>query len=959
MRNILRGSLCGGGSGRGRGGEDPLVNQKDPPPGNTSLEVPGGSSDQQDEPLGNPSTEVSGGGDPPASPTFLLVFPFRLSSGQPPSRPTFVVFSVFRQVEPSSIRLPVRPQVRFSSDCHGRTPLSPHRVATHIPGSSDVQGEDSQVEDEEARQVEEAVQVEVARRVEETTDPPVPVEEQALLPEDPPLGNTSLEVPGGSSDQQDEPLGNPSTEVRGGGDPLASPTFLLVFPLRLSSGQTPSRPTFVVFPIFRQVEPSSIRLLVRQQVRFPSDSHGHAPLSPRRVAIDIPASADVPGGSSDQQDEPLGNPSTEVSGGGDPLSSPTFLLVFPFRPSSGQPPSRPTFVVFPVFRQVEPSSIRLPVRPQVRFPSDCHGRAPLSPHRVAIHIPASSYVQEEDSQVEVEEARQVEEAVLVEVARRVEEAGQQEAADPLVLVEEQAQLPVPLRPVNPDFSRFPGIPGQQQLRDQESLVATIEYYKNWIRFWNQIVQSLLSLLQYAASFRGVGDECASTNGVGNATNIPFENLTHKISRTDPHFTQKILIMRNILRGTLCGGSSGRGRGGEDPLANQEDPPQGNTLLEVPGGISDQQDEPLGNPSTEVCGGGNPPASPTFLLVFPLRPSSGQPPSRPTFVVFPVFRQVEPSSIRLPVRLQVRFPSDSHGHAPLSPHRVTIDIPASADVQEEASQEDPPQGNTLLEVPGGISDQQDEPLGNPSTEVRGGGNPPASHTFLLVFPLCPSSGQPPSRPTFVVFPVFRQVEPSSIRLLVRPQVRFPSDSHGHAPLSPHRVAIDIPASADVQEEASQVSRNSRPTVVTGLRIFGCYYPILWHQIVQSLVTLLQYVASFRRVGEEGAIFAVAAVAVAVAAKKPLANQEDPPPGNTSLEVPSGSSDQQGEPLGNPSTEVRVRLQVWFPSDSHGHAPLSPHRVAIDIAASADVQEDASQVEVEEARLVEEAADTPAL
>nr|GMD42775.1 hypothetical protein Iba_chr10bCG12580 [Ipomoea batatas] len=357
-------------------------------------------------------------------------------------------------------------------------------------------------------------------------------------------------------------------------------------------------------------------------------------------------SLEVCGGSSDQQDEPLGIPSTEVSGGGDPPTSPTLLLVFPFRPSSGQPPSRPTFVVFRFFDKYNLLQFGSQSGHKSGFLSDYHGRAPLSPHRVAINIPASSNVQEKDSQVEVEEARQVEEAVQVEVARRVEEAGQQEAADPPAPVEEQAQLPVSLRPVILDFFRFPGIPSQQQLRDQESFVATIEYYKNWIRFWHQIVQSLLSLLQYVTSFRGIGDEGAST---------------------------------------LCGGGSGLGGGGEDPLANQEDPPQGNTLLEVPGGISDQQDEPLGNPSTEVRGGGNPPASPTFLLVFPLRPSSGQPPSRLTFVVFPVFRQVEPSSIRLPVRLQVWFPSDSHGHAPLSPHLVAIDIPASADVQEDASQ----------------------------------------------------------------------------------------------------------------------------------------------------------------------------------------------------------------------------------------------------------------------------------
>nr|GMD47591.1 hypothetical protein Iba_chr10eCG14410 [Ipomoea batatas] len=173
MRNILQGTLCGGGSGRGRGGEDPLANQEDPPPSNTSLEVRGGSSDQQDEPL--------------ASPTFLLVFPLRPSLGQPPPRPTFVVFPVFQQVEPSSIRLPIRPQVWFPSDSHGHTPLSPHRVAIEIPASADIQDVQEvagqvEVEDEEARQVEEAVQLEEARRVEEAVDPPAPVEEQAQLP---------------------------------------------------------------------------------------------------------------------------------------------------------------------------------------------------------------------------------------------------------------------------------------------------------------------------------------------------------------------------------------------------------------------------------------------------------------------------------------------------------------------------------------------------------------------------------------------------------------------------------------------------------------------------------------------------------------------------------------------------------------------------------------------------------
>jgi len=92
-------------------------------------------------------------------------------------------------------------------------------------------------------------------------------------------------------------------------------------------------------------------------------------------------------------------------------------------------------------------------------------------------------------------------------------------------------------------------------------------------------------------------------------------------------------MRNLLRGTICGG--GRGRGGQDPPANQEDPsldvhrgsshqqdpPPRNTSLEVRGGSSDQQHEPLSNPS--------------FLLVFPLPPSQEQPPSPPNFVVLMV------------------------------------------------------------------------------------------------------------------------------------------------------------------------------------------------------------------------------------------------------------------------------------------------------------------------------------
>jgi len=108
----------------------------------------------------------------------------------------------------------------------------------------------------------------------------------------------------------------------------------------------------------------------------------------------------------------------------------------------------------------------------------------------------------------------------VEQQDQQEEAPQvEETADPPATVEEQDQLPVPLRPVILDFFSFPGIPGQLQLRDQRSLVATIQYYKNWIRFWHQIVQSLLSLLQYLASFRGVGDGGASTSGMENGTNV--------------------------------------------------------------------------------------------------------------------------------------------------------------------------------------------------------------------------------------------------------------------------------------------------------------------------------------------------------------------------------------------------------------------------------------------------------
>nr|GMD45905.1 hypothetical protein Iba_chr10dCG14500 [Ipomoea batatas] len=188
-------------------------------------------------------------------------------------------------------------------------------------------------------------------------------------------------------------------------------------------------------------------------------------------------SLDVHRGSSHQQDPPPRNTSLGVRGGSsdqqhEPLSNPSFLLVFPLPPSQEQPPSPPNFVVL-------------------------MGLVPLSPHPVAIDIPtpADPPVEQQDQQ---EEAPQVE-----------------ETADPPATVEEQDQLPVPLRPVIPDFFRFPGIPGQLQLRDQGSLVATIQYYKNWIRFWHQIVQSLLSLLQYLASFRGVGDGGASTSGMEN------------------------------------------------------------------------------------------------------------------------------------------------------------------------------------------------------------------------------------------------------------------------------------------------------------------------------------------------------------------------------------------------------------------------------------------------------------
>nr|GMD42808.1 hypothetical protein Iba_chr10bCG12880 [Ipomoea batatas] len=119
------------------------------------------------------------------------------------------------------------------------------------------------------------------------------------------------------------------------------------------------------------------------------------------------------------EDQPSRNTSLEVRGGSsyqqdEPLSIPSFLLVFPLRPSSGQPPSPPNFVVVPVFQQVEPSSVRLPIRPQVRIPSNSHGPAPLSPHCVAIDIPAPADVQEETVQVEVEEARQVERLLILQ-----------------------------------------------------------------------------------------------------------------------------------------------------------------------------------------------------------------------------------------------------------------------------------------------------------------------------------------------------------------------------------------------------------------------------------------------------------------------------------------------------------------------------------------------------------------
>nr|GMD48759.1 hypothetical protein Iba_chr10fCG9460 [Ipomoea batatas] len=81
---------------------------------------------------------------------------------------------------------------------------------------------------------------------------------------------------------------------------------------------------------------------------------------------------------------------------------------------TGQPPSPPNFVVVPVFQQVEPSLVRLPIRPQVRIPSDSHGPAPLSSHRVAIDILAPADVQEETVQVEVEETRQVERLLILQ-----------------------------------------------------------------------------------------------------------------------------------------------------------------------------------------------------------------------------------------------------------------------------------------------------------------------------------------------------------------------------------------------------------------------------------------------------------------------------------------------------------------------------------------------------------------
>nr|GMD45907.1 hypothetical protein Iba_chr10dCG14510 [Ipomoea batatas] len=602
-----------------------------------------------------------------------------------------------------------------------------------------------------------------------------------------------------------------------------------------------------------------------------------------------------------------------------------------------------------VFRQVEPSSIRLPIRPQVRVPSDSQGLVPLSPHPVAIDIPAPADVREEARQMEVEEAQQQDQQ---EEAPQVEET-----ADPPATVEEQDQLPVPLRPVIPDFFRFPGIPGQLQLRDQGSLVATIQYYKNWIIFWHQIVQSLLSLLQYLASFRGVGDGGASTSGMEN----------------DPPANQEDPSL-DVHRGS----------------SHQQDPPPRNTSLEVRGGSSDQQHEPLSNPS--------------FLLVFPLPPSQEQPPSPPNFVVLMVFRQVEPSSIRLPIRPQVRVPSDSQGLVPLSPHPVAIDIPAPADVREEAHQMEVEEArfpefqancsygtkdlwlllSSIIKTGSDFGTKLSKvycPYSNTwphsaelEMEVQAqagwkmcnlmllwmansnlnlssgngirmvimilekGGNwvgmtnllncvTVASYVCcsftqhilmrnLLRGTICGGGsgrgrgGQdPPANQEDPSLDVHRgsshqQVEPSSIRLPIRPQVRVPSDSHGLVPLSPHPVAIDIPAPADVreearqmeveeaqqqdqQEEAPQVEETAdppatveeqdqlpvplRPVIPDFFRFPGIpgqlqlrdqgslvatiqYYKNwirFWHQIVQSLLSLLQYLASFRGVGDRGA------------------------------------------------------------------------------------------------------------
>nr|GMD41074.1 hypothetical protein Iba_chr10aCG15550 [Ipomoea batatas] len=203
-------------------------------------------------------------------------------------------------------------------------------------------------------------------------------------------------------------------------------------------------------------------------------------------------------GSSDQQHQSLRNPS--------------YLLVFPLPPSPEQPPSPPNFAVLMVFRQVEPSSIRLPIRPQVRVPSESQGLLPLSPHPVTIDISTSADVREEARQEE-EARRQVEETANppapVQQQDQQEEAPRvEETADTPATVEEQNQLPVPLRPVIPDFFRFPGIPGQLHIIKTGSDFGT-KLSKVYCPYSNT----------YLASFRGVGDGGASTSGMENGTNV--------------------------------------------------------------------------------------------------------------------------------------------------------------------------------------------------------------------------------------------------------------------------------------------------------------------------------------------------------------------------------------------------------------------------------------------------------